>query len=581
GYIHDVQFKIQHKDGYFLDISFEGSVAYTLEGEFKQTYCTFKDITKQKEIENALKESEERNRNLLETAPVGIAVHQDGFAVYINRKGCEIIKADSPDQIIGKPINQFIPDSVFEKVKLNVREILKGKKHIIPVEEQLICLDGTHVDVDISAMPIKYNNKLAVQIIVSDITERKKTEKEILEKTSQFKILTEAAGDALFVSDFETEDIVFVNKRACKTLGYTEDEILKLKISDLDPVFINENYREKIWKTMSAGEHKTIEAVHKRKDGSTFPVEIRTGLIEFNGRKSVLGFARDITERKKTEKELKKYHKHLEELVKIRTEELEEKAKKIQESQKALSFLMEDVNKSRKELSESNLKLSESNRDLESFAYSVSHDLKTPLRAIRGYSKVLLEDFSEQFGDELKGYLHSIIKNSNNMNALIDDLLRFARIGRNELDQSEFNLSVLVQDCFNEIKSLVPDKKPVITIQKNVFINADIGLMKQVMTNLLTNAVKYCKTDENPKIEFGIKKVKKQDYYFLKDNGIGFDMKYHDTVFKVFKRLHNAESYEGTGIGLSLVKRIINKHGGNVFAESEPEKGSTFYFKVS
>ena len=261
--------------------------------------------------------------------------------------------------------------------------------------------------------------------------------------------------------------------------------------------------------------------------------------------------------------------------------ELEEKAKKIQESQKALSFLMEDVNKSRKELSESNLKLSESNRDLESFAYSVSHDLKTPLRAISGYSNVLLEDFSEQFGDESKGYLHSIIKNSNNMNALIDDLLRFARIGRNELDRSEFNLSVLVQDCFNEIKSLVPDKKSVITIQKDVFINADIGLMKQVMTNLLTNAVKYCKTDKSPKIEFGIKKVKKQDYYFLKDNGIGFDMKYHDTVFKVFKRLHNAESYEGTGIGLSLVKRIINKHGGDVFAESEPEKGSTFYFKVS
>ncbi|MCD6555548.1 MAG: PAS domain S-box protein, partial [Bacteroidales bacterium] len=164
GYIHDVQFKIQHKDGHFLDIAFEGSIAYTPEGNFKQTYCTFKDITKQKKIENALKESEERYRNLLETAPVGIAVHQDGLAVYINRKGCEIIKADSPDQIIGKPINQFIPDSVFDKVKLQVKEILKGKKHITPVEEQLICLDGTHVDVDISAMPIKYNKKLAVQI---------------------------------------------------------------------------------------------------------------------------------------------------------------------------------------------------------------------------------------------------------------------------------------------------------------------------------------------------------------------------------------------------------------------------------
>ncbi len=296
--------------------------------------------------------------------------------------------------------------------------------------------------------------------------------------------------------------------------------------------------------------------------------------------KGLVVLGHDITERKLAEEELKKYREHLEELVKERTLEVEEKAKKIEDSQKAMRFLLEDVNEAREELVKSNKKIKETNKDLESFAYSVSHDLKSPLRAINGYTKVLLEDYPDLFTDEKKEFMDLIVKNSVKMNTLIDDLLRFSRAGRNKLDISEFNMSVMVKDVINAVKENYKSKKIESKIQEDVIINADISAIKHVLLNLIGNAVKFSENETISKIEFGIKNISGINVYYIKDNGIGFNIKYTNKVFDVFQRLHGSEKYEGTGVGLALVKRIINKHGGKIWAESEIGKGSIFYFTI-
>lgn len=539
-----------------------------------------RDITKQKNIEQALKESEERYRNLIENAPIGIAIHQDEKLIFINKKGLKLIKAKSNEQVIGKPIKSFIPKENLKRVKKEIDLRLKNERSVEFSFDKYVQLDGNIIDVEVISSTVQFNNKPATQIIVSDVTKRKKIEKEIQDKTIQFKVLSEAAGDALFVSDFETEKIIYGNNQACKSLGYTKEELLKLKVSDLDPVFMSEDHKGKMWENMIPGKNVTIEALHKRKDGSVFPVEIRTGLIEFNEKKAVLGFARDISERKKNEIMLKNYQEHLEILVKIRTDEAEEKTLKIKESQKALTYLLEDINTSRNELLKTNIKLEQINKDLEAFAYSVSHDLKSPLRAVSGYTNAIMEDYKEHLNDDVQEYLNLVIKNSNYMNLIINDLFRFAKTAANEVFYSEFNLSTLVQDTFNTVKQQYPNKNPELIIKEECTIKADLGTLKQVIVNLLSNSIKYSKTNEKPIIEFGSQMVNEKKYYFIKDNGIGFDMKFKKKIFDVFKRLHTSDAYEGTGIGLALVKRIIEKHNGDIFVKSVEGVGSTFFFHI-
>ena len=166
------------------------------------------------------------------------------------------------------------------------------------------------------------------------------------------------------------------------------------------------------------------------------------------------------------------------------------------------------------------------------------------------------------------------------MNTLIDDLLRFSRAGRNELDISEFNMSEMVKDVLNTVKENYKNRNIESKIQEDIIINADIAAIKQVLYNLISNAVKFSKDNKIIKIEFGSKSVDGNNAYFIKDNGIGFDMKYIGKLFGVFQRLHGSEKYEGTGVGLALVKRIIKKHGGKIRAESEIGKGSVFYFTI-
>ena len=224
--------------------------------------------------------------------------------------------------------------------------------------------------------------------------------------------------------------------------------------------------------------------------------------------------------------------------------------------------------------------LEASNKELEAFSYSVSHDLRAPLRAINGYAEILNEDYGAVLDEEGKRILETVRYNATKMGALIDDLLAFSRLGRKELNINNVNTLDLVEAVIRELNTLFPNQANII-IGKLHSITADYGLLNQVFFNLISNAIKYSSKQEKPVVEIGSKEEKNKIIFFVKDNGAGFDMKYSNKLFGVFQRLHSQEEFEGTGVGLAIVHRIISKHKGKVWAEGKVNKGATFYFSIN
>ncbi|MBI4779986.1 MAG: PAS domain-containing protein [Oscillatoriophycideae cyanobacterium NC_groundwater_1537_Pr4_S-0.65um_50_18] len=224
--------------------------------------------------------------------------------------------------------------------------------------------------------------------------------------------------------------------------------------------------------------------------------------------------------------------------------------------------------------------LEASNRELEAFAYSVSHDLRSPLRAIDGFSKALVEDYSDRLDAEGQDYFDRIRHNVQRMGMLIDDLLNLSRVSRSEMRYAEVNLSLLVQEQINELRAAEPDRQVEVVIAPEAIVSADLTLMRVVVSNLLGNAWKFTSHRSVARIEFGIIRRDEQFVYFVCDNGAGFDMTYASMLFGVFQRLHNTNEFPGTGIGLATVQRVIHRHGGQIWAEAAVEQGATLYFTL-
>ncbi|HCI51948.1 MAG TPA: hypothetical protein DE312_01235 [Gallionella sp.] len=222
----------------------------------------------------------------------------------------------------------------------------------------------------------------------------------------------------------------------------------------------------------------------------------------------------------------------------------------------------------------------QANADLEGFSYSVSHDLRTPLRAIDGFSRILLEDYNDQLDAEGKRLLNVVRSNTQRMSQLIDDILHFSRAGRTALTYSEIDMNELVHQVLEELKSSMDGRNLTLNIATLPVVNGDHAMLHQVIENLLTNAIKFTGSMVEPRIEIGCKHEDATTTFFVRDNGVGFDMQYVDKLFGVFQRLHGVTEFEGTGIGLAIAKRVINRHGGQIWAEAELNKGATFYFSL-
>ena len=339
------------------------------------------------------------------------------------------------------------------------------------------------------------------------------------------------------------------NPAAEKIFGYRKQEALGKTATDL---IIPEEFLphvDAIWQALLENRGGTRSTNgNLTKDGKTITCEwYNTPLVADNG--EVIGVASlvsNVTERIIAEQELSLHREHLEELVEQRTTEL-----------------------------------TRINQELESFSYSVSHDLRAPLRHIDGFSQALQEDYGEQLDEDGQQQLNRIRSSAQRMGQLIDDLLILSRVSRGNVEREPLNLSSMAQDIFSKLQHYDADREAEIEIQDTVSVNADHRLTHVLLENLIGNAWKYTAKTDQAKISFGASTDEKgETVFYLRDNGAGFDMKYAEKLFTAFKRLHSDRDFEGTGIGLATVQRIINRHGGRIWSEAKPEQGATFYFTL-
>jgi signal transduction histidine kinase len=252
---------------------------------------------------------------------------------------------------------------------------------------------------------------------------------------------------------------------------------------------------------------------------------------------------------------------------------------KMQLQKKELEQADKQIKELNQQLQKNVASLETANKELESFSYSVSHDLRTPLRAIDGYAEILAEDYKDKLDAEGKRLITNIITNAKKMGLMVDKLLEFSKLGKKAIQKHDVDMDRIVNDSIHEA-TRSSEHKPAFTKTTLPGTKADPILLSHVWTNLITNAIKYSSKKQQPKIEIGSYSEQEKTIYYIKDNGTGFDMTYADKLFGVFQRLHKEEDFQGTGAGLAIVKRIINKHGGEVWAEGKPGEGAAFYFTL-
>lgn len=259
---------------------------------------------------------------------------------------------------------------------------------------------------------------------------------------------------------------------------------------------------------------------------------------------------------------------------------LEKKHKRIQTINTELSSLVQTQQQAQHDLTQRQTQLENVNKELESFAYAVSHDLRAPLRSIDGFSLALLEDYQEKLDDEGKDYLKRVRTNTQKMGDLIDAILRLSRQTRKELSCTRIDLTSLSRSIITRIQQEEPQRHVNVTIMEHLQVTGDKDLLASAMENLLQNAWKFTKKQPHPRIDVGTEQYNGERVFYVKDNGAGFDMNNAEHLFAPFQRLHSQQDYPGIGIGLSTVKRIIQKHGGKIWAKAAPQQGASFYFTL-
>jgi PAS domain S-box-containing protein len=656
-----------------------------------------------RQVEVRLRESEERYRSLVENSPTGIVMHKDEEIFYANPAATKLLGAADPEELIGRKILDFIHPE-YRPVVLERARVVREENQMAPLlEEKFLRLDGTPVEVEVTAVPFTSQGKQMIQVIFNDITERKRAQElvqlrlhlmefapthslaELLTETlDEIGALTnspigffhflepdqqtlslqawstrtsnefcEAEGKGLhypidqagvwtdcvrerqpvihndypslphrkglpeghapvtrelvvpilkddrivailgvgnkpqdytekdvelvsYIADITWEiterkrteeelqltrftvesladsvfwmdpaaQIVDVNQAACLALGYDRDELLNLSILDIDPEFTLEHWQD-VWQHLKEQGKFRLETMHCAKDGRSIPVEIVANYIDFGGRELDCAIVRDITERQQAEENIRRLNEELEQRVMDRTAQL-----------------------------------AAANQELEAFSFSVSHDLQSPLRAINGFANILQDDYAGQLDGTGQELLSRIQGNALRMAQLVDDLLAFSRLSRQPVRKEKIELDNLTRQVLASLQPEIEERQVAISVAQLPTCEADPSLLRQVILNLLENALKYSRQRADAEIEVNWQIQDGKTVYFVRDNGVGFDMKRADKIFHVFQRLHSEDMYEGTGIGLANVQRIIHRHGGRIWCTAEVNKGATFYFTL-
>ena len=528
----DIEFRVIHRNGEARWLGAFAQPVFGPEGHLKSIIGVNFDITERKKVEEALRESEERYRLNFENSLSGILI--------TDNKGTILDANPAAEKILGAKLEEIKKFGKYGLVDRSDPRFKKARKERTRTgayfgEVTLKRAGGASFPAEISSAVFRNRKgQELISIIFQDISWRKQAEKVLMESAQQFREMADAMPQLVWIGTPEGQ-IDYFNSRYAAFSGVKKDpsgywEWLPAVHPDDVPATL-EAWRRGV----DSQRDNQVEHRLKGTDGR-YRWYLSRGVVVRNKEGKMIrwiGTTTDIHELKLAEQILK----------------------------------------------ESTRELEEANKELDSFSYSVSHDLRAPLRAIEGFSRMLLKN-EQELDTDMNRKIHVIRENAAKMERLISDLLFFSRSGRKQITTNKIDLYRLAKEVWEEQISENPDRKMAFKRGEIPEAIGDQALMRQVLTNLLSNAVKFTRMKRDAVIEMGGKSNRKENIYWVKDNGSGFDMKYADKLFGVFQRLHPESEYEGTGVGLAIVQRIIHRHGGRVWAEGKVGKGATFYFSL-
>jgi PAS domain S-box-containing protein len=553
------------KDGGLISISVTVSPIKDSHGRVIGASKVARDISGRKQIENELRESEERFRLLVEGVHeyAIILLDLEGKVVSWNA-GAERLKGFKADEVIGRSFSVFYPPEDVAAGKPTMELKAAAKQGRWEDEGWRIRADGTRfwANVLITALKDNAGNLRGFSKLTRDITDRKQAEDALLKAGALQRAIFDSANFSSIATDAKGVIQIF-NVGAERMLGYTATEVMnKITPADIsDPAEliaraqalslelgtpITPGFEALVFKA-SRGIEDIYELTYIRKDGSRFPAVVSVTALR-DAQDAIIGYlliGTDNAERKRAAAVIRQLTTDLEQRVVERTAQLQT-----------------------------------ANKELEAFCYSVSHDLRTPLRSLDGFSQALLEDCSEKLDAQGHDYLRRIRAGSQRMGQLIDDLLNLSRVSRGEMSRELVDVSKMAHEVADELRATAPERDAEFVVADGLVAQTDPRLLRIVLTNLFGNAWKFTAKQPHGRIEFGSTGENGNTEYFMRDNGAGFDQAYAGKLFGAFQRLHAAKDFAGTGIGLATVQRIIQRQGGRVWAEGKVEQGATFHFTL-
>jgi len=486
--------------------------------------------------EQALRLGEERFRLLVGgVRDYAIFMLDPGGRVASWNHGAQQIKGYKPEEIVGQHFSRFYPPEAIAAGAPAASLRIAAETGRFEEENWRLRKDGARFWADVVITPIRdaHGMLLGFAKVTRDLTERQRAEEAIRASEEQFRTLAVTASDAIISADSHG-DITYFNPGAERIFGYALQELRGKPLTVLMPERLREAHRTGLARYLATGEARvvggTVELVGQKRDGAEFPLELALASWKRGSEVAFTAIIRDISERKAAEETLRRYAAQLE----------------------------------------------SANAELEAFAYSVSHDLRAPLRSLDGFSQALLEDYADRLDAQGMDYLQRVRSGSQRMAQLIDDLLNLSRVTRAQMRMGSVDLSALAEGIATELRKSDPSRRVEFAIASALVVQADPGLLGVVLENLLGNAWKFTGKRLGARIEVGVTPHNGRPTYVVRDNGAGFDMTYADKLFGAFQRLHRSGEFEGTGIGLATVQRIIHRHGGRIWAEAAPDQGATF-----
>lgn len=520
------------------------------------------DVSSRVAAEEALKSSKKQYQTLIEASPNSVVtLDLNGVIQYASPRTHELF-GHPPQSMIGKPVFDFILPNDHEKLLENYKNLLNNKVDLVKETLSGVHANGQIMHVEGSSKLIKQDDTSEVQflIIFNDISEKVLAQQELKERHLIYEALITGAFDAIDIVQVDRIDengivrgkvVIRNDMMAYYTRSKDQLCIQMQDIIHISPKYqidgqLSEEAGQKYFEKFLVQNHAAFEWTLELESGELVTIDVIKRLIRVNHKSLIIRVARDITQ--------------------------ERRQKRIIQQQ------VKDLKNQKQELE----RYIASNMELENFAYIASHDLRAPIRTITSFAQLLSRSIKDKLSVKESEYLSFIISSSQNMNALINDLLTYSRVNSTKINPETKDLHSLIEEVLADLKSSIEEKNAQIICQNipNV-ITADHMKLRQLLLNLISNGIKFSKPDHQPVIEIGCKAKPTSWEFFIKDNGIGISKEYFDRIFLLFNRLHNIQDFEGTGIGLALCKKIVSQHQGQIWLESEVGQGTTFYFTIS